>query len=252
VAHEINNPVGYVNSNLGTLDKYLADIFVVLDKYEAAEAVQETDHPLLDELRQFKAKVDFNFLRQDIKSLIAESHQGLERIKKIILDLKNFSRSDAEDQWVWADLHHGLDSTLNVVWNELKYKCEVVKEYGELPRIWCLPSQLNQVFMNLLVNAAQAIEVRGKITIRTGAEGDQIWVEVSDTGHGIAPEIIPRLFDPFFTTKPVGLGTGLGLASPTRSSRNITARSRCIANPARGDVPGLAAGAGVGRKTGTV
>jgi len=87
-----------------------------------------------------------------------------------------------------------------------------VKEYGNLPKIYCLPSQLNQVFMNLLVNAAQAIEVRGKITLRTGLEGDRIWVEVSDTGHGIPQEHIPRLFDPFFTTKPVGKGTGLGLS----------------------------------------
>ncbi|HZW24079.1 MAG TPA: PAS domain S-box protein [Gallionella sp.] len=212
VAHEINNPVGYVNSNLGTLEKYLADIFVIIDKYEAAEAVQGKDSQLLAELRQFKTKVDFNFLRQDIKSLIAESHQGLERIKKIIRDLKDFSRSDVDEQWVWADVHHGLDTTLNVVWNELKYKCEVVKEYGDLPEIWCLPSQLNQVFMNLLVNAAQAIEVRGRITIRTGAEGERVWIEVSDTGKGISPENIPRLFDPFFTTKPVGLGTGLGLS----------------------------------------
>jgi len=212
VAHEINNPVGYVNSNLGTLEKYLADIFVIVDKYEAAEAVLEQDNPLLDELRQFKARVDFNYLRQDIKLLIAESHQGLERIKKIIRDLKDFSHSDVDEQWVWADVHHGLDTTLNVVWNELKYKCEVVKEYGDLPDIYCLPSQLNQVFMNLLVNAAQAIEVRGKITIRTGHEGERVWLEVSDTGHGIPPEIIPRLFDPFFTTKPVGKGTGLGLA----------------------------------------
>ncbi|MDP2805732.1 MAG: ATP-binding protein [Gallionellaceae bacterium] len=134
------------------------------------------------------------------------------RVKKIILDLKEFSHTDSEDQWVWADVHQGLDSTLNVVWNELKYKCEVLKEYGVLPKIYCLPSQINQVFMNLLVNAAQAIEVHGKITLRTGQEGEKIWVEVSDEGNGIPAENIPRLFDPFFTTKPVGKGTGLGLS----------------------------------------
>lgn len=212
VAHEINNPVGYVNSNLGTLEKYLADIMVILDKYTAAEAVLGADNPLLEELRQFKVRVDFDYLRADIKALLAESHQGLDRIKKIILDLKDFSRADTDEQWVWADLHHGLDSTLNVVWNELKYKCEVVKEYGDLPKVWCLPSQLNQVFMNLLVNAAQAIEVRGRIVIRTGWQGEQVWVEVEDTGKGIPPEIVSRIFDPFFTTKPVGKGTGLGLS----------------------------------------
>ena len=133
-------------------------------------------------------------------------------MKKIILDLKEFAHIDGEERWVWADIHQGLNSTLNVVWNELKYKCEVVKEYGNLPKIYCLPSELNQVFMNLLVNAAQAIEVRGKITLSTGQEGDWVWVKVIDTGKGIQAEDMPNLFDPFFTTKPVGEGTGLGLS----------------------------------------
>ncbi len=212
VAHEINNPIGYVNSNLGTLEKYLADIFAVIDKLEAAETLLGAGNPLLNELREFKAKIDLGYIREDTKALLAESHQGLERVKKIVLDLKEFSHSSIEDQWMLADVQHGLESTLNVVWNELKYKCEVVREYGDLPKINCLPSQLNQVFMNLLVNAAQAIEVRGKITLRTGQEGNRIWVEVSDTGKGIPAENIPRLFDPFFTTKPVGKGTGLGLS----------------------------------------
>lgn len=212
VAHEINNPIGYVNSNLGTLEKYLADIFVTLDKYEAAEKLPGADNPLLEELRQFKKKIDLSYIREDTKSLIAESHEGLGRVKKIILDLKEFSHTDSEDQWVWADVHQGLDSTLNVVWNELKYKCDVVKEYGVLPKIYCLPAQINQVFMNLLVNAAQAIEEHGNITLRTGQESDRIWVEVSDSGQGIPAENIQRLFDPFFTTKPVGKGTGLGLS----------------------------------------
>jgi len=212
VAHEINNPIGYVSSNLGTLERYLADIFVVLDKYAEAEVLLVADQPLLHELRQIKAKLNLGYVREDVKSLIAESHQGLKRVKDIVLDLRDFSHYDGEDQWVWADVHKGLESTLNVVRNELKYKCDVVKEYGALPKIYCLPSQLNQVFMNLLVNAAQAIEVHGKVTIRSGQEGERIWIEVADTGMGIPPENIPRLFDPFFTTKPVGKGTGLGLA----------------------------------------
>ncbi|MDP4027743.1 MAG: PAS domain S-box protein [Gallionella sp.] len=216
VAHEINNPIGYVNSNMGTLEKYLADIFAVIDKFEDAEMVMgmlmDANDPLLEELRQFKKKINLDYVRKDIKDLLTESHQGLERVKRIVLDLKNFSHADSDDQWLWADIHQVLDATLNVVWNELKYKCEVVKEYGVLPEIYCLPTQLDQVFMNLLVNAAQAIEVRGKITIRTGQEGDRVWVEVSDTGKGIPPEDFPNLFDPFFTTKPVGKGTGLGLS----------------------------------------
>jgi len=216
VAHEINNPIGYVNSNMGSLEKYLADIFAVIDKFEAIEMLMgmlvDADDPLLQELRQFKEQINLDYIRKDIKALLAESHQGLERVKKIVLDLKNFSHTDSEDQWMWADVHHMLDTTLNVIWNELKYKCEVVKEFGVLPKIYCLPSQLEQVFMNLLENAAHAIEVRGKITLRTGQEGDRIWIEVSDTGKGIPPEDFPHLFDPFFTTKPVGKGTGLGLS----------------------------------------
>ena len=212
VAHEINNPVGYVNSNLGTLGKYLADIFVVVDKYETVCEPAKIDNPLLEELRKFKATINLDHIREDAKALIAESQQGLERVKNIVLDLKEFSHADSVDQWEWTDVHHELDSTLNIVWGELKYKCEVVKEYGTLPQIYCLPAQLNQVFMNLLVNAAQSIDVRGKITLRTGQDGDNVWIEVSDTGMGIRAADIPRLFDPFFTTKPVGKGTGLGLS----------------------------------------
>jgi PAS domain S-box-containing protein len=214
VAHEINNPVGYINSNLGTLEKYLADIFTALDKYEGivssgAHGNQELQD--MQKLQQLNEKLDLDFLRNDIQSLLAESREGLERIKEIVLGLKDFSRSSADETWRWADLAKCLENTLTIVRNELKYKCEVVKEFGVLPQVYCLPSQLEQVFMNLLVNAAQAIETHGTITLRTGQEGDRVWVEIADTGAGIPPEILPRIFDPFFTTKPVGTGTGLGL-----------------------------------------
>ena len=212
VAHEINNPIGYVNSNIGTLEKYLVNIFALLARYEQAEALMQGHGLELEELRQFKNKIDLGYLRDDIKALLAESHQGLERVKKIVIDLKDFSRSGAEEEWAWVDIRQGLESTLSIVWNELKYKCEVEKEYATLPQIYCMPSQLNQVFMNLLVNAAQAIEEYGIITIRTGQENDQVWVEIADTGKGIPAENMPHLFDPFFTTKPVGVGTGLGLS----------------------------------------
>jgi signal transduction histidine kinase len=111
-----------------------------------------------------------------------------------------------------ADLHAGIDSTLNVAANEIKYKAEVVREFGELPLVECVAAQLNQVFLNLLVNAAQAIRERGVITIRTGCDGERVWLAFSDSGCGIAPEVVPRIFEPFFTTKPVGSGTGLGLS----------------------------------------
>jgi signal transduction histidine kinase len=141
-----------------------------------------------------------------------ESKDGITRVKNIVQNLKDFSHVDASDEWHYADLHSGINSTLNIVNNEIKYKANVVKEYGAIPEVECLLSQLNQVFMNLLVNAAHAIEERGTITIRTGQKGDEVWVEVTDTGKGIAPEHLKKIFDPFFTTKPIGKGTGLGLS----------------------------------------
>jgi len=129
-----------------------------------------------------------------------------------VRDLKDFSRV-GEANWQWADVHEGLDSTLNIVRNELKYKCQVTKHYGQLPKIYCLPSQLNQVTMNLLVNAAHAIPERGDIVITTRLAGsDAVQIEISDSGSGIPPDILKRIFEPFFTTKGVGKGTGLGLS----------------------------------------
>jgi len=135
----------------------------------------------------------------------------LQRVTRIVQDLKDFSHVD-ESERMWANLEQGLESTLNVVWNEIKYKAEVIREYAGIPEIECLPSQINQVFMNLLVNAGQAIEEQGHITLRTGQDEDNVWVEVADDGQGIQPEHLERIFEPFFTTKPVGKGTGLGLS----------------------------------------
>jgi signal transduction histidine kinase len=209
VAHEINNPVGYVNSNLKTLQGYVADLLHILSAYEQGEG--EMADATRAEVLALKKKIDVAFVREDIEKLIAESMDGLQRIKRIVLDLKDFSHVGATEKQ-WANIERGLDSTLNVVWNELKYKAEVVKEYAGLPEVECVPSQINQVFMNLLMNAVQAIEVHGKITIRTGQEGDNVWVEIEDTGSGIDPQNLNRVFDAFFTTKPIGKGTGLGLS----------------------------------------
>jgi two-component system, NtrC family, sensor kinase len=212
VAHEINNPIGYVYSNLGTLDRYLKNLLSVLDAYEKAEGEASGNALALAGVHAVKRKVDLSFMRDDLQALMSESRDGITRVKQIVQNLKDFSRADVADEWQWADLHRGLDSTLNIVANEIKYKAEVVKEYGQLPDIECLASQLNQVFMNLLVNAAHAIEERGVITLRSGKELDQVWVEIADTGNGIPPKNLNRIFDPFFTTKPVGKGTGLGLS----------------------------------------
>jgi two-component system NtrC family sensor kinase len=212
VAHEINNPIGYVYSNLGSLQKYLDDVFSVLDAYEKFEPLLASHAEAISVVRAIKQKADLEFLREDVAALMGESREGITRVKKIVQDLKDFSHVGSEEEWQQADLRHGIDSTLNIVNNEIKYKAEVKKEYGDIPYVECLPPQLNQVFMNLLVNAAHAIEERGTILIRTGAENGVVWVEVSDTGKGISPENLSRIFDPFFTTKPVGTGTGLGLS----------------------------------------
>jgi signal transduction histidine kinase len=211
VAHEINNPIGYVNSNLGTLRSYVEKILSVLDAYEQAEAV--CNPVARARARALKEEVELDFLKEDILSLLKESGEGIQRVKQIVQDLKDFSHVD-EAEWQLADLHSGLDSTLNVVNNEIKYKADVVREYGDIPRVECLPSQINQVFMNMLVNAAHAMDddKRGLITVRTGADGDEVWVEFADNGKGIPPENLTRIFDPFFTTKPIGKGTGLGLS----------------------------------------
>ena len=127
--------------------------------------------------------------------------------------MKDFSRTDTALEWQWANLHQGIDSTLNIVSNEVKYKADIIKNYGELPEVECFPSQINQVVMNLVVNAAHAIEgKRGTISITTMVVDKHVQIEVKDTGSGIAPENISRIFDPFYTTKPVGQGTGLGLS----------------------------------------
>lgn len=212
VAHEINNPIGFVFSNIGTLEGYLAGLFTILDAYESAES-SFNDPAMLAGMKALRQKVDLAFLKEDIPLLMGESKEGISRVKRIVQDLKDFSRVDSTQDWQWVNLHQGIDSTANIVANEIRYKADVVKEYGQLPEVECLPSQLNQVFMNLLVNSAHAMgEERGRITIRSGVEGEKVWLEFSDTGSGIPEEIRQKIFDPFFTTKAVGKGTGLGLS----------------------------------------
>jgi two-component system, NtrC family, sensor kinase len=211
VAHEINNPVGYVTSNLKTLDIYKQDMLNLLDAYEALEAECPTDAVTLANVRALKKQRDIGFLRKDIGQLIAESQEGMSTVAKIVSDLRDFAHVENKE-WLWADLHKGLESTLNFARNEIKYHCTINKIFGDIPKVYCIPSQINQVILNLLVNAAQSIAEKGEITIRTDKVGDEVFIAVSDTGGGIAEENIPRIFDPFFTTKPVGKGTGLGLA----------------------------------------
>ena len=211
VAHEINNPIGYIFSNVGTLEGYLGDLFRMLDAYEQTPAALA--------LRQLRDELQIDYLKDDVPSLMRESKEGIQRVRQIVQDLKDFSHVDALQEWQIVQLHQGIDSTLNVVGSELRYKAEVVKEYGEVPDIECLSSQINQVVMNLVVNAAHAMGdrsdrggERGRIVIRTGSADGEAWFEVADNGSGIPKDVLPRIFDPFFTTKPIGKGTGLGLS----------------------------------------
>ena len=215
IAHEINNPIGFINSNMNSLQTYVTTLFNVISQYNnsLAQINLADEHRKL--FQQISKEADLAFVEEDTKELVAESLDGLRRVKEIVQSLKDFSHV-GETDWQEADIHHGLDSTLNIVKNEIKYKATVEKNYGVLPPVYCVISQLNQVFMNLFVNAAHAIKEHGTITISTGTgtkEGKQwVWIKVIDTGCGIPQENLNRIFEPFFTTKPIGSGTGLGLS----------------------------------------
>jgi len=214
VAHEINNPIGFISSNLNSLANYVEDLKRVLAAYDEllGECLQSSSElrAKAEEVRRLRDEADVNYILSDLVDLISESIEGTHRVRQIVSDLRDFSHVDSPEV-TEEDINQLLDKTINVAWNELKYKTEVVREYGQIPAIPCYGGKLGQVFLNLLVNAAQAIEKRGTITIRTGAGDDHVWVEIEDTGCGIPPEHLNRIFEPFFTTKEVGKGTGLGL-----------------------------------------
>jgi len=207
VAHEINKPMGFISSNLSSLAKYLERLAAFIRTIEEKLPQDPPD----EELAALRKKLKIDYILEDAAHLVEESLDGADRVKKIVQGLKNFSRIDQAERLA-ADINECLDSTINIIWNELKYKCEVKKEYGELPKTVCNPQQLNQMFMNLLVNAAQAIETRGEIRIKTWADQDWIYTRISDTGSGIPQDKIKRIFEPFYTSKEVGKGTGLGLS----------------------------------------
>jgi PAS domain S-box-containing protein len=221
VAHEINNPTAYVSSNLNTGKGYVKEIAAIFDAYrESTALLKETAggrltgeqlQSIADAVKQVEKNTDFEFLMADLADIFEECLEGAERIRKIVADLKDFARPD-DPGCHSVDIHQCLDSTINFVWNELKYKAELIKEYGDLPPVKGYSQQINQVFLNLLVNAAEAIENKGIIRIATRTQGENIEVCISDTGQGIPKKQLTKIFDPFFTTKPVGKGSGLGLS----------------------------------------
>jgi len=212
VAHEINNPLGYIYSNLNTLKGYLTDLEQVATIADKLAKQLPEDNFIATEFNQLQKDLDLEFLQEDLQDLVKESIEGATRAKKIVQDLRDFSRIDKQESEIF-DVEEGISATLNIVHNELKYKADIVKEYAGIEPFQCVGAQLNQVFMNLLVNAAHSIADFGKITVRTGQQDkDHVWIEVEDTGKGIPDDVKNKIFDPFFTTKPVGKGTGLGLS----------------------------------------
>ena len=219
VAHEINNPIAFVHSNMNTLSKYSMALFKLVERIQHIVADGGLNSPARQALQDALEEANFDYLRVDIPDLGKGSIDGLNRVREIVDALQNFSR-EAEMAWQFADLHAGIESTLKIVASTIGKKAVVVRKYGDLPPVKCLASQINQVLMNLLVNAAQSIEHDGVITIETRcivrheSSGEVRWatIAITDTGSGIEAHDIPHLFDPFFTSKPVGLGTGLGLS----------------------------------------
>lgn len=205
VAHEINNPIGFISSNLNTMNEYTNKLISALNEYKNTEILN------LEIKESIIKKYDLAYIIEDLAALVAESKDGLERVKGIVRDLKDFSHVDS-GEWIPVDINKSIDSTINMAKNEIKYKAEIILEYADLPKIEIIGSQFNQVILNLLVNAAQAIESFGRILVCTRMLDNNIYVDIHDTGSGISPENINRIFDPFFTTKPVGKGTGLGLS----------------------------------------
>ncbi len=216
IAHEINNPVAFIMSNLSMMKDYVASFDRLFRaQNELLDSIQaDASNPfseMAEMISEIQKQEDIDYLIKDSAQILKESLEGTDRVKEIVQSLKSFARID-EAEATAADINECIETTLKVVSNELKYKCDIVKNLAPLPLIHCYPGQLNQVFANLLVNAAHAIDKHGKIEITSKADKDTILITVTDTGRGIPENILPKIFTPFFTTKKAGEGTGLGLS----------------------------------------
>ncbi|MBD0316400.1 MAG: hypothetical protein ICV75_06890 [Nitrospiraceae bacterium] len=217
IAHEINNPLSFVVLNFNHIMKYCTDLLALVQQYAAVEETLRAAGPAsshgeaLAQLAAVKQQMELDEVLEELPSLLEESKDGAERIRSIVQNLKEFSHT-TEGARKHADVNRCLQSTLKIVAYELKYKAKVIEEYGAIPEISCYPQELNQVFMNLLVNAGHSIKERGEIRVSTCVQAGHIVVQISDTGCGIPAEHLPRIFQTFFTTKEVGKGTGLGLS----------------------------------------
>lgn len=216
VVHEINNPIGFISNNIELLSQYIADytrVFKVAGglKSSVEEGNIERARSIAREMTQLEQEVNLEYVIKDIDKLLDHTQKGVERVKKIVLDLRTFVRR-SDELMELTDIEAVMEGVLNIVWNEIKYKAELKKEYGRIPPVRCNPQEVGQVFINLLVNAAQAINERGEIAVRTYTNNGHVCIAVSDTGCGVLPENMHKIFTPFFTTKEIGQGTGLGLS----------------------------------------
>ncbi|MCF6249354.1 MAG: response regulator [Desulfobacula sp.] len=217
VAHEINNPIGFISSNLEALNDYMVDVNTLLDHYQTLEKKINSGGDSIRDIKiqvkiisEFEEQIEIDYLREDIPELLNDCKEGTARVGRIVADLKSFAHP-GNDKKMLIDINKGLESTLNVVYNELKYKATVTKNLGKILRVEGFPQKLNQVFMNILVNAGQAIEEKGEIKIQTGTKGSNVVIRICDNGCGIEKEHLSKIFNPFFTTKEIGKGTGLGM-----------------------------------------
>ena len=218
IAHEINTPLGYVQNNVAIgqelfqqVQSMIAGYEVLVDNLLDEQATEEQIAVQMQQVAERRADVNVQEMLGEMQGLMGDSLYGIAQISELVLNLKNFSRMDAAATEA-VSLNECIQSALNIGRNVLKDGVKVIKEFGDLPKITCAPSQLNQVFLNLFTNAAQAMEGQGNLHIKTWSGEGNVHVSVADNGKGIPEEILARIFDPFFTTKPVGEGTGLGLA----------------------------------------
>ncbi len=207
IVHEINNPLGFVSSGMGNLGKFFKRIIDFIEKHETFQLPPD----IIKEIEKEKERINYDYLKTRVGEIIENSKIGINRMKEIILDLKTFSRVDASEL-TETDINGSIDTTLGLLIHEFKNRVEIVKEYGNLPLVSCYSARLNQVFMNLFINASHAIDGKGVIKIRTSKEKESVRIDISDSGKGIPEDIKSKVFEPFFTTKPVGKGTGFGLS----------------------------------------
>ena len=210
VAHEIKNPINFITGNIEPLKRDVNDLLKIIEKFDSLVQKYELEHTFT-EIESLKNELDYNNLLEEVNKLIEGMEEGANRTTQIIKSLSGFSRID-KDEFVKADIHEGIDSTLTLLDNKIKHRITVHKDYKAVSNIECLPSKLNQVFMNLLTNAIQAIDEKGKIFIKTSSDEKNVDICIKDTGKGMTEEIKKHIFEPYYTSKDIGKGTGLGLS----------------------------------------